>query len=369
MAPRTPPETPSANLLVKAASLSFDGLKRAFEEPVITGGLLYLLTRGPQHIRERMLQPLQSHLLLSRLPSFITFLKLLTAVGVARRVSQSLNRLAWNNWSFGRPGAPFKFGPGKKELVVITGGSSGFGYEMVKLFNEHARVVVLDVSPFPDELAQLSDVFYYTCDVTDTNAVVELCEEIRTTHGDPSVLINNAGIATGKTVLETSNEQCERLFKVNLTSHFVLIREFLPGMLRMKKGHIVEMASMASFIAAPGLLDYCCSKVGAMFVAEGIRAECFRYPGGEGICTTSVHPSWHDTGIIKVVEGTLRKHGIRADPAINVARIVVDQVLMAKSGRIFAPKGEEAKVGLRNWPVWMQDLLIGNVFKEQRFDF
>jgi all-trans-retinol dehydrogenase (NAD+) len=49
-----------------------------------------------------------------------------------------------------------------------------------------------------------------------------------------------------------------------------LIREFLPGMLRKKKGHIVTIASMASFVAAPGLLDYCCSKVGALFVSEGI---------------------------------------------------------------------------------------------------
>jgi short-subunit dehydrogenase len=40
-------------------------------------------------------------------------------------------------------------------------------------------------------------------------------------------------------------------------------------MLRMKKGHIVTIASMASFVAASGLLDYCCSKVGALFLSEG----------------------------------------------------------------------------------------------------
>lgn len=56
---------------------------------------------------------------------------------------------------------------------------------------------------------------------------------------------------------------------MNLISHFVLIREFLPGMLRKRKGHIVTIASMASFVAAPGLLDYCCSKVGALYVSEG----------------------------------------------------------------------------------------------------
>jgi|TARA_R110002003_G_scaffold2375_2_gene24197 short-subunit dehydrogenase len=76
--------------------------------------------------------------------------------------------------------------------------------------------------------------------------------------------------------LQTSNAECEKLFKVNLISHFVLIREFLPGMLRNKKGHVVTIASMASFVAAPGLLDYCCSKVGALYVSEGSAHSIFK---------------------------------------------------------------------------------------------
>jgi short-subunit dehydrogenase len=72
-------------------------------------------------------------------------------------------------------------------------------------------------------------------------------------------------------LMQTTNVECERLFKVNLISHFVLIREFLPGMLKQKKGHIVTIASMASFVAAPGLLDYCCSKVGALYLSEGMQ--------------------------------------------------------------------------------------------------
>jgi NAD(P)-dependent dehydrogenase (short-subunit alcohol dehydrogenase family) len=52
------------------------------------------------------------------------------------------------------------------------------------------------------------DVHYYRCDVTDTDAVVALCEEIRQTHGSASVLVNNAGIGIGKTVLEARNHCC-----------------------------------------------------------------------------------------------------------------------------------------------------------------
>lgn len=152
-----PPEKP-VNLFTKLLSFPIDTTKYAANEPVITGGLLYLLTRGPPHIRERILQPFQNNLLskngVARLATFLTVLKVLTGLGVAKRINQALNRLALNNWSLGRPGAPFKFGPGKEELIIITGGCSGFGYEMVKGFSDKARIVVLDISPFPPELAK-----------------------------------------------------------------------------------------------------------------------------------------------------------------------------------------------------------------------
>jgi all-trans-retinol dehydrogenase (NAD+) len=140
------------------ASLVTNTLKRSLSEPLLTGALLYILTRGPLHIRERLIRPFQTNLLATngsaRLNSLVRLLKILTAVGVVRRANQALNRLAWNNWTLGRSGAAFRFGPGKEELVLITGGSSGFGYEMVKGFSKVARVVVMDIQAFPAELAR-----------------------------------------------------------------------------------------------------------------------------------------------------------------------------------------------------------------------
>jgi all-trans-retinol dehydrogenase (NAD+) len=74
---------------------------------------------------------------------------------------------------------------------------------------------------------------------------------------------------SGKNVLDTPSMFFDKIFKVNIVSHFVLIKEFLPGMLDMQKGHIVGIASMASFVAAPGLLDYCCTKVGVLYLNDG----------------------------------------------------------------------------------------------------
>jgi NAD(P)-dependent dehydrogenase (short-subunit alcohol dehydrogenase family) len=358
---------------------AYSGLTEAASEPLLTGSLLYLLTRGPPHIRAKLLAPFQSTLPVftntpkgvARLATLITILKVLTTAGVLRRINAGLNRLAWNNWSLSRNGADWQFGPSKKELVLITGGSSGFGYEMVKSFSKHARVVAIDVSPFPAELDALHSVSYYQCDITDTEALEALCEQIKSEHGTISVLINNAGIGVGKTLLETSNAESQRLIQVNLMSHFVLIRAFVPDMLKQRKGHVVSIASMASFVAAPGLIDYCISKIGALYLTEGLRAECLaHYPNGRSICTTSIHPSWHQTGILKNAgKDLLDKHGIVPDPPSRVSDVVVEQVLAGRSGRICVPKDQERHMGVRNWPRWAQDMVFGLVFSKKSETF
>lgn len=348
----------------------------AATEPLITAPLLYLLTRGPAHLRARILAPFRDSLLahngVARLATFITILKILTSLGVVKRIDAALTRLALNNWHLGRSGKEWKFGPKKEEVIVITGASSGFGAEMVKEFHEVARVVAIDIQAFPEELGKLPDVTFYHCDLTDFDAVQDTCRQIRTHHGDPTVLINNAGVGSlGQSVLESTNAATEKLFKINLLSHFVLIREFLPAMLHQRKGHIVTMASMASFVAGAGLVDYCCSKVGALYLSDGIRSECqSRYPGGESICVTSVHPSWHATGIIGDAQWKkLQARGIKVDPATNVSRVVVEQVLKGRSGRLHIPEAHKWLAGNRSWPLWIQDLVKGDWRGKRRAGF
>lgn len=147
----TPSRLPMASTVLSTATW-------AATEPLITAPLLYLLTRGPPHLRERILAPLNTNLLahngVARLAALITALKVLTSLGIVKRIDAALTQLAWNNWRFGRNGKAWKFGPGKEEVIVITGASSGFGAEMVKEFNGVARVVAIDIAPFPEELGK-----------------------------------------------------------------------------------------------------------------------------------------------------------------------------------------------------------------------
>ncbi|KAL6241734.1 hypothetical protein RBB50_011267 [Rhinocladiella similis] len=231
---------------------------RLFQDPLFTGAALFALTRAPVQHRNRLLTLLRERGISSDcMRTLIYILKGLFAAGVLLRANHALNELALNKWHLRNPSASYRFGaPGKPELVVVTGGCSGFGYEMVKGFSKYARVIILDLTPVPPELATIPDVHYYQLDLADFPAIESTAEQIRRDHGDPSVLINNAGMVSGTTVIGSNAKLTEQIFKVNVASHFILIKEFLPAMLNAKKGHVVTMASIASFFTKPGIIDY-----------------------------------------------------------------------------------------------------------------
>ncbi len=137
-----------------AISLPISALRYSAGNPVLTGALLWLLTRAPADIQSRALGPLRRRGLTNGHIAKITrLLKYLLVIGVGSTLNEVLNRLALNYWHLRRPGAPWRFGDTtKSELVVITGGCSGFGYEMVKGFANKARVIILDVADLPAEL-------------------------------------------------------------------------------------------------------------------------------------------------------------------------------------------------------------------------
>lgn len=87
------------------------------------------------------------------------------------------------------------------------------------------------------------------------------------------MLINNAGIVSGKKLLENSEKLIEKTIAVNTVSHHYTCREFLPAMIKNNRGHVVTIASMAGITGVAGLVDYCASKFGAVGFDESLRLE------------------------------------------------------------------------------------------------
>ena len=159
---------------------------------------------------------------------------------------------------------------------------------MVREFSKrNIKVVVFDLRPpavpFPP------NVHYYTVNVTDSKTIEDVSNTVKKDIGDPTILINNAGIVTGKTILGGTEQSVRRTFEVNTISHFALIKAFLPAMIRNNHGHIVTLASMASFATVASNVDYSCSKAAALVFHEGLAQELRLRYNATRIRTTYVH--------------------------------------------------------------------------------
>lgn len=232
-------------------------------QPILTGAALFASIRYHAHTEKVVLNVFSGAVSSSGL---IKSLKYLLGLGILYRLNRWSNRLAVNNFT-----SDSKWN-WEKEIVLVTGGSSGIGALMVQQFaNRNITVVALDIRP--PTAALPSNAKFYKVDVSSFEEIHKTAERIRKEIGDPTVLINNAGIAAGNTILDESEENIRRIFDVNIISHFGLIKEFLPHMVQHDHGHIVTVASMASFMVHASNIDYWCTKAAALALHEGLNEE------------------------------------------------------------------------------------------------
>ncbi|KAK8232592.1 hypothetical protein HDK77DRAFT_412997 [Phyllosticta capitalensis] len=359
-------------------------LAAALHSPSVTGVLLLLLTRGPARVRARLRERVGAGVAAATrgkaseeegVRGAVRVLGVLFVLGLVRRANEAANR-----WALSGFAAPRLLGRGKGDeggkwdfgIVVVTGGCSGIGAEIVRALLEGAgrgkvTIVVVDVQVLPEEFEERDEVVLYFCDLASTASIHEACAAIRNEVGDPSVLINNAGIARSCDLLDDDDAYNDRLFRVNVLALFTLVRAFLPAMLAAKKGHIVTMASTASFITPPGLVDYCASKAAALSLHEGLSTELrTRYAavGGRHILTTIMHPGWVATSLINAWESSLHSTGQAIATPRSVAAAVVGNVLGARGGQLFSPAHAWVVTALRATPHWLQNAYRDGIGKQ-----
>jgi all-trans-retinol dehydrogenase (NAD+) len=145
----------------------------------------------------------------------------------------------------------------------------------------------------------------HTCDVADREAVREAAGLVRRDVGPVDVLVNNAGIVSGRSFLDLTPEDVERTFRVNTLAHFWTAQEFLPSMVERDSGHLVEISSAAGLLGTPRMTDYAASKHAVVGFTESLRLELARV--APGVRTTLVCPSYIDTGMFEGAEVRARR--------------------------------------------------------------
>ncbi|XP_040597426.1 epidermal retinol dehydrogenase 2 [Mesocricetus auratus] len=229
------------------------------------------------------------------------------------------------------------------EIVLITGAGSGLGRLLALQFAHLGSVLVLwDVNKEANEEtlqiareAGATRVHAYTCDCSQKEDVYRVADQVKKEVGDVSILINNAGIVTGKKFLDCPDELMEKSLDVNFKAHLWTYKAFLPTMIANNHGHLVCISSSAGLIGVNGLADYCASKFAALGFAESMFIETFAQ-NQKGIKTTIVCPFFIKTGMF---EGCTTKCPTLLpilDPEYAVRKIV--QAILQEKLYLYIPK-------------------------------
>lgn len=148
-----------------------------------------------------------------------------------------------------------------KKVCIITGGSSGIGLSIVKLFiDNNYHVFNLDVSPSP-----YGD--FYHCDVRNVSQVSKIMNEICHNH-IIDVLVSNAGIHLSANIEETSELDFDNLFSINVKGAYAAVKSVLPNMKKNRNGSIILMSSEQALIAKRNSFAYNLSKCALASMAK-----------------------------------------------------------------------------------------------------
>jgi NAD(P)-dependent dehydrogenase (short-subunit alcohol dehydrogenase family) len=218
----------------------------------------------------------------------------------------------------------------KKDIVLITGGSSGLGRTIaVILATKGYTVVILDVNPIDIKLANLH---YYQCDVSDFNQIRKTGSMVKQQIGIVTILINNAAVTSKETILELTEQSIRRTLEVNLLSHFWTIKTFLPDMLELRRGYIVTVSSALGYIGPARLSCYSASKGGLITMHDSITHET----KGSGIKTLLVTMGQMNSDMFRGVQ-TPSEFLAPVVSTVDGATAIVDALENGYGGEITLP--------------------------------
>lgn len=197
------------------------------------------------------------------------------------------------------------------KVVIVTGAARGIGYGTAKKFlAEGWRVCLLDIDedtqiPACERLGSPENTLAITCDISVPDQVSSAIVQTLAKFGRIDALVNNAGIAVFKPVMETTFEEWSRVLAVNLSGSFICTQACVPSMLINGGGSIVNITSISGTRASTLRVAYGTSKAALMHLTKQQAAEL----GNQGIRVNAVSPGPVDTAMAKQVHTA----DIRAD--------------------------------------------------------
>lgn len=196
---------------------------------------------------------------------------------------------------------------------IVTGGSSGIGYEIAnRLAAAGANVYVISrtgapKAGYPDSLPGVT---HLKGDIGDTEAMEALCRDIAERHGGHlDFLVNNAGVSHKCRAEDFPMDQFDRIMRVNVRNVFTMSVTCLPWLAKSPvKGRIINITSMSAHLGFSEVVPYCASKGAVLAMTRALAVEW----AGEGVTVNSIAPGWFRSDMNRQIVDEAREKKILA---------------------------------------------------------
>lgn len=176
----------------------------------------------------------------------------------------------------------------KDKVALVTGAARGQGREMAELFMREGAMAVVSGDVLDAADAEDSKVTFVKMDVTQPDQWKSVVADIVAEHGRIDILINNAAVCEYEPILETTDEQYDRVLDIDLKSIFLGMREVLPHMIQRQAGSIINVSSIWGLAGVPNSYAYQAAKGAILNVSKNVAAT----HGQDGVRCNSLHPGY-----------------------------------------------------------------------------
>ena len=172
----------------------------------------------------------------------------------------------------------------ENKVALVTGAAYGIGFAIAEAFAQAGAKIAFNCRSREHMETALKnyadkgiDAKGYICDVTDEEQVREMVADISEKMGEIDILVNNAGIIRRIPMLEMDVEEFRKVVDIDLNSAFIMSKAVLPGMIKRRKGKIINICSMMSELGRETVSAYAAAKGGLKMLTRNIASEYGTY--------------------------------------------------------------------------------------------
>lgn len=205
----------------------------------------------------------------------------------------------------------------EQRLAVVTGAARGIGRGIVmELLKQGRKVAGLDLNA--EQLTELEkaasqagfSVITKCIDITKTDELTEILQDLAEEHGGIGVLVNNAGITRDKLMIQMDDVDFDLVMNVNLKAAFTAARVAARSMIRNKFGRIVNISSVAGVMGQAGSANYAASKAGLIGMSKSLAREV----GKKNVTVNCIAPGFIQTEMTHILADAVKKAALDVIP-------------------------------------------------------